>query len=185
VTHPTTTRTALLDEVLPAFDFRSRHWRRVEAPSDWVAEALDIVRPGRAASLLLRIRGVRLPSGSIREVLTGSGFTVLAERPGLEVVAGTTGQFWKLREQAHMEAPVDLQAFRAFDRPGWAQGAISLRIEPLEDGSTRVTTETRVRCVDDGARRRFAIYWLLIRAFSGWLRRDFLRRIARIAEGVE
>ncbi|MDP9343449.1 MAG: hypothetical protein M3Q23_15430 [Actinomycetota bacterium] len=101
------------------------------------------------------------------------------------MVAGTTGQFWALREQAHMEAPLDLQAFRAFDRPGWAQGAVSLRIERLEDGSTDVMTETRVRCVDDRARHRFAIYWLLIKVFSGWLRRDFLRRVARIAEGAE
>ena len=113
----------------------------------------------------------------------GSGFTVLAERPGVEMVAGTTGQFWALRERAHMEAPPDLEAFRAFDRPGWAQGAISLRLEPLEDGSTLLSTETRVWCVDDEARRRFAIYWTFIKVFSGWLRRDLLRRIARISEG--
>ena len=98
-------------------------------------------------------------------------------------MAGTNGQFWALREQAHMEAPLDLDAFRRFDRPGWAQGAISLRIEALEDGSTELSTETRVRCVDDAARRRFALYWSLIKIFSGWLRRDFLRRIALIAEG--
>jgi len=135
--------------------------------------------------LLFRIRGVRVPSGSIREVLLGSGFTVLAERPGVEIVAGTVGQFWALREQAHTEAPVDLDAFRAFDRPGWAKGAISLRIDPLEDGSSRVSTETRVQCVGGSARRRFAVYWLLIRVFSGWPRRHFLGRIARMAEGAE
>jgi hypothetical protein len=178
----TTTRTTLLDEVLPEFDFRSRHARRVGATPERVAEAVNGVWLGGAASLLVRIRGLHIPSGPIRGVLTGSGFTVLAERPGLEMVAGTTGQFWALREQAHMEAPLDL---RAFDRPGWAQAAVSLRIEPLEDGSTHVMTETRVRCVDDTARRRFATYWLFIKVFSGWLRRDFLRRIARIAEGVE
>ena len=101
------------------------------------------------------------------------------------MVAGTTGQFWAIHEMAHMESPRDLESFRAFDRPGWAKGAISFRIEPLEDGSTLLTTETRVRCVDDAARRRFAAYWSFIRVFSGWLRRDFLRRIARIAEGAE
>ena len=180
-----TTTTTLLDEVLPEFDYRIRHARRVDAPPEWVAEAVNVLRLGRAASLLIRIRGLHIPSGSIRDVLTGSGFTVLAERPGLEMVAGTTGRFWALREQAHMEAPLDLQAFRAFDRPGWAKGAMSIRLEPLEGGSTYVMTETRVRCVDDAARRRFAVYWLFIKAFSGWLRRDFLRRIARIAEGAE
>ena len=178
-----TTTTTLLDEVLPEFDFRSRHARHVAATPERVMEAVDRFRLGGAASLLMRIRGLHIPSGSIRDVLTGSGFTVLAERPGSEVVAGTFGQFWALREQAHMEAPLDLHAFRLFDRRGWAQGAMSIRIERVEGDSTDVTTETRVRCVDDAARRRFAVYWLLIRAFSGWLRRDFLRKIARIAEG--
>jgi hypothetical protein len=178
-----TTAKTLLDEVLPEFDFRSRHARRVAATPERVAEAVNSFRLGGAASLLMRIRGLHIPSGSIRDLLTGSGFTVLAERPGVEMVAGTTGQFWALREQAHMEAPLDLRAFRAFDRPGWAQGAISLRIERLQSGSTDLITETRVRCADDTARRRFAIYWLFIKVFSGWLRRDFLRRIARIAEG--
>jgi hypothetical protein len=178
----TTTTTTLLDEVLPEFDFGSRHERHVAAPPERVARAVEDFPLRGAASLLFRIRGVRLPSGSIRDALVGSGFTVLAERPGVEVVAGTNGQFWAVREQAHMEAPADLQAFRAFDRPGWAQGAISVRVEPLGDGSTELSTETRVRCVDDTARRRFARYWLVINVFSGWLRRDFLRTIARTAE---
>jgi hypothetical protein len=181
----TTTKT-LMDDVLPEFDFRSRHSRRVAAPPEWVAEAIEVFQPGRVASLLLKLRGVQLPSGSIRDVLTELGFTVLAERPRAEVVAGINGQFWALRdEQAHLESPRDLHAFRAFDRPGWAQGTISLRIEPLEEGSSELTTETRVRCVDDAARRRFALYWLLIKPFSDWIRRDLLRRIARIAEGAE
>ena len=177
--------TALLDEALPRFDYRIHHARRVAAPPEWVAEAVEVFQLGRAATLLFRLRGIQLPSGSIRDVLARSGFTVLAERPGREIVAGTNGQFWALRELAHMEAPRDLEAFRAFDRPGWAQGAISVRIEPRDDGSTDLSTETRVRCVDDAARRRFAAYWWFIKVFSGWLRRDFLRRIARVAEGAE
>jgi hypothetical protein len=178
------TTTTLMDEVLPQFDVRTRHARRVAAPPEWVAEAVEVFQFGRAASLLFKLRGLPIPSGSIRDVLTQSGFTVLAERPGAEVVAGINGQFWKNGEVTHTEAPRDLQSFRAFDRPGWAQGAISLRIAPLEDGTTRLSTETRVRCVDHGARRRFVIYWMLIKVFSDWLRRDLLRRIARIAEGA-
>jgi hypothetical protein len=181
------TATTLLDEVLPDFDYRSHHDRHVDASPAAVAAAVeryDLLRDASPpARLLVRLRGLRVPAGTAREVLIRSAFTVLAERSGREVVFGTTGRFWKLHEQAHMEAPGDLEAFRAFNRPGWARAAVSLRIEPLEDGSTFVLTETRVQCVDEEARRRFAIYWLIIGAFSGWLRRDFLRSLARIAEG--
>jgi hypothetical protein len=180
----TTTKT-LIDEVLPEFDFGSHHGRRVAAPPEWVAEAVEMFQFGRAAAFLIKLRGIRPPSGSIRDVLTQTGFTVLAERPRAEVVFGINGQFWALRELGHLESPRDLDAFRAFDRPGWAQGAVSVRIDPLEDGSTHLTTETRVRCVDEAARRRFVMYWRLIKPFSDWIRRDFLRRIARMAEGAE
>ena len=180
----TTTAPTLLDEVLPRFEVRSRHERRVAATPDRVVRVVESLRLGGASSLLLRIRGVRLPPGPIRDVLRRSGFAVLAERPGVEVVAGTTGRFWAIRGRTAVEAPPDLEAFRAFDRPGCALGAISLRVDGLGNGSTLVSTETRVRCVDDRARRRFAVYWSLIRVFSGWLRRDLLRRIARASEAA-
>jgi len=173
---------SLLDEVMPEFDVRSRHARRVAAPAERVAEAVEAHRLGPAATVLLRLRGIRAPSGPISEVLGRVGFTVLAERPGVEVVAGTNGRFWAVHELANMEAPADVASFRAFDRPGWAQGAVSVRVDPRGDGSSELSTETRVRCVDDRARRRFELYWRCIGPFSAWLRRDFLRAVARAAE---
>lgn len=176
----------LLDEVLPEVDYRSRHDRHVHASPEDVARAIERFIVGRDSSpfvrLLFRMRGLKISSGPVRDVLRRSGFTVLAERPGEEIVLGTFGRFWTLREQANMQAPLDLADFQAFDRPGWAKGAISLRVEPRDDGSSTLVTETRVLCMDDRARRRFAPYWALIRMFSGWIRRDFLRGIARIAE---
>lgn len=176
----------LLDEVLSECDYRSRHDRHVHASPEDVAGAIERYVVGRDSShiirLLFRLRGLRIRSGSVRDVLSRSGFTVLAERPGEEIVAGTTGRFWTLREQANMQAPLDLEDFHAFDRPGWAKGAMTLRVEPRDDGSSTLVTETRVLCMDERARRRFAPYWALIRVFSGWIRRDLLGGIARIAE---
>jgi hypothetical protein len=182
----TTTATTLLDEVLPKFHYHSRHDRHVLASPEDVARAVERYRLDRDSSpfvrLLFRLRGLRIPSGSVRDALTGTGFNVLAERPGEEIVVGTIGRFWALREQDYMEAPRDLEDFHTFAPPGWAKGAMTLRVEPRDDGSTTLVTETRVLCMDDHARRRFAAYWALINVFSGWIRRDFLGGIARIAE---
>ena len=180
-----TIATTLLDEALPEFDFRSRHNLLVAAPPEAVWRALQRYDASRDASplarLLFRLRGLPVPSGPAREAFAGLGFTVLAERSGEEIVIGTTGRFWTVRERANMESPADLDAFRSFDRPGWAKGAISIHVEPREQWS-KLVTETRVRCVDEEACRRFAFYWAFISRFSGWLRRDFLRTIARSAE---
>ncbi len=181
-----TTAWTLLDEVLPEVDYRSRHHRHVHESPENVARAIEQYVVGRDSShlvrLLFRMRGLRIPSGSVRDVLRRSGFTVLAERPGEEIVAGTFGRFWTLREQANMQAPLDLEDFHAFSRPGWAKGAMTIRVEPRDDGSSTLLTETRVLCMDERSRRRFAPYWALIRVFSGWIRRDLLGGIARIAE---
>lgn len=181
-----TAQWTLLDEVLSEVDYRSRHEHHVHAAPENVARAIEGYVVGRDSShlvrLLFRLRGLRIRSGSVRDVLSRSGFTVLAERPGVEIVAGTTGRFWTLREQANMQAPLDLEDFHSFSRPGWAKAAMTLRIEPRDDGSSSLVTETRVLCMDERARRRFAPYWALIRVFSGWIRRDLLGGIARIAE---
>jgi hypothetical protein len=181
-----TIRWSLLAEAMPECDVRSLHSRRIAAPPEAVWQALERYDLSRDASLstraMFRLRGLGLPKGTMRESLSGYGFSVLAESRD-EIVLGTTGRFWAIRERANMERPVDLEAFQSFDRPGWAKGAMSIRTERLEDGSTNLITETRVQAVDDGARRRFALYWTLINFFSGWIRRDLLRAIARMAEG--
>jgi hypothetical protein len=181
-----TAAATLLDEVLPQFDHRSRHERHVLASPADVAQAVERYRVDRDASPLVRLlfllRGLGIPSGSVRDALASWGFTVLAERPGEEIVVGTIGRFWALRERDYMEAPRGLEDFHAFSPPGWAKGAMSFRVEPRDDGSSTLVTETRVLCLGEQARRHFAAYWALIGVFSGWIRRDLLRGIARIAE---
>ena len=180
------TATTLLDEVLPEFDYRSRHDRHVLASPEALAGALAEYRFERDASplvhLLFRLRGLDAPSGSLREALTSSGFGVLAERPDEEIVVGTVGKFWALREKDYLERPRSLEDFHTFTPPGWAKGALTLRVERRDDGTSTLVTETRVLCPDDESRRRFAAYWALIRVFSGWIRHDLLRGIARLAE---
>ena len=50
------------------------------------------------------------------------------------------------------------------------------------DGTT-LSTETRVLATDEASRRAFRRYWLVIRPFSGLIRRVWLRAIRQRAEG--
>jgi hypothetical protein len=61
------------------------------------------------------------------------------------------------------------------DEPGWPM------IANFRVGGGELTTETRVLATDERSRRAFARYWLLIRPFSGLIRRLWLAAIVRRA----
>jgi hypothetical protein len=75
----------------------------------------------------------------------------------------------------------EVDDFVRFDEPGWAKLAVDLRAGPHPDGAL-LETETRVYLTDAWARRRFAGYWLVVRPFSGLVRRLWLRAAKRRAE---
>lgn len=73
--------------------------------------------------------------------------------------------------------------FSSFSEPGFAKIAWNFTLQ----GTTPVhlSTQTRVVCLDDSSRRRFKLYWNLIRPFSGFIRTEMLRLIRRCAEGAD
>ena len=178
----------LLDEIMPTWHYGNHHQLVVDAPAERVAEALESLPYGRDASWLVRLffraRGLKVPGGPTpREALTATGFSVIGERPGREIVFGIAGKFWAPREMANLVRVPNADTFRAFAQPGRAKGAMNLRIEPLGDGRTLLSTETRVWCSDGRARLLFGLYWTLIRVPSGIIRGDMLRAIVRRATG--
>ena len=176
----------LLDEIIPTWHFGNHHQIIVEAPADRVVESLESLRLDHDASWLVRAlfraRGLSVPTGPTpRTALTASGFSLLGERPGREIVFGIAGKFWAPREMANLVRVPDARAFEEFAEPGEAKGAMNIRIEPLDDGRTMLGTETRVWCADRRARLLFGAYWTLIRIPSGLIRTDMLPSIARRA----
>jgi len=176
----------LLDEIMPVWHFGNHHQVVVDAPADRVAGALETINMATDSAwyvrAFFRARGLGVPTGSTpREALVGTGFSLLGERPGREIVFGIAGKFWAPREMANLVRVPDAGAFRAFAEPGQAKGAMNLRVEPMDDGRTLLATETRVWCSDRKARLLFGLYWALIRIPSGLIRADMLRAIARKA----
>ena len=113
-------------------------------------------------------------------MLGAGGFTQLDERPERELLIGLEGRFWRPRPDLRA---TDTRRFREPLEPGLARAAWDFRLEPLEAGATRLSTETRVHCADAATRRRFRPYWLLVRPGNGLIRRAMLAAIRRAAEG--
>ena len=165
----------LLDDLMPLWDVRERHRVTIAAPAARVLDAVkttDLLRDPIVRGLL-KIRG-KCPDVLTIESLGEAAFTVIA-RSDDEIVLGKVARFWQRKAIDH---PDGATRFAAFDEPGWCKAAWNFSLSS-RNGSTLLETETRVRSTDPATKRRFGAYWLLIRPFSGLIRRRALAMIRR------
>jgi hypothetical protein len=178
-----------LDDVVPGPHFSERHELRMAAPPAAVWDALQDIRMGDT-TLSRALMGIRrLPARAAGNsawmasgrLLEDGPVPVLGSDPARSVVAGGAMQPWKLTG-GDDPPELDARQLRAFDEPGWVKAAFDFVLEPDGEG-TRVSTETRISATDTRTRARFGVYWMVIRAGSGLIRRDLLREVARRAAG--
>ncbi len=166
----------LIDEFLSEYDFIETHDIAIQA------DAADIYRVANEIDFsesliirwLMRLRGMSV--GNLR--LSDLGrfrFEMLGETLNEEMVIGLVGRFWSLGGGLQK---IDAASFKEFDKAGYAKAVWNFSMDEDTD-STRLTTETRIKCLDDESRRRFARYWTFIQPFSGLIRMEMLRTIKR------
>jgi hypothetical protein len=173
----------LADDYLPTYDIVMRHQRHVPVPAAvaWSALARADLGGSPVTRALLMLRGLRRPRATRRltlATLPDAGFVPLGERAGREIAFGLVGRFWTLSGGRARVTPAE---FRSFARGGHAKVVWTFTVEDAGPGAARLATETRVACVDAASRRRFSLYWLLVRPFSRLIRRAMLRAVAREA----
>jgi hypothetical protein len=167
-----------IDRLMPHCDFYERHSTLVRATPERTYDAIlaaDLTASPLAKFLML-LRGMGWRRKR-RATAFADGFAVAAQDRPSEIVIGLEGPFWKPTCKVR---GVDAEGFRVPVPHDTARGAMNFFVE-REGDATRVTTETRVLCSDD-ARPKFRLYWMLIRPFSGIIRRMMLRAIRQEAE---
>jgi hypothetical protein len=173
-----------IDELLPEWQFSERHRIRTTAPAAALLASAERVTWGEVPVMraLMRIRSagrLRLDGqGRILDDMSTIGFTVVDRTPN-ELVVAALGRPWARGggRAPRLSEQLDPAAFFVdFATPGWAKMIANFRVA---DGE--LTTETRVLLTDDRSRRAFSRYWLVIRPFSGLIRRRWLAAIARQA----
>lgn len=163
-----------VEAALPVCHHRERHSVLVAAtPERALAAAREVrLEDVRVVRVLFGLRGL----GAARErTIWGSmlarGFRLLDDE-----TLGAVGRPWSPRARLR-----EVSDFAAFAEPGWAKLAMDLRAVRTPGGA-RLETETRVYLTDAASRRRFACYWLVVRPFSGAVRRSWLAAARRRAE---
>lgn len=173
---------SLMDEFLPTHDFGASYEIRINATRALVYQCLirSDFNNSWLVRLLMTIRsGKRLPRNHVpsdlRRRLQGTGFVMLAEAPGDELVIGVAGQFWRPDGGRCLDLTAD--EFAGFSRPGYAKGAWNFKLRAESPESTLLSTETRIKCFGQAALWKFRIYWSLVGPFSGLMRKAILKQI--------
>jgi hypothetical protein len=118
------------------------------------------------------------------EQFLASGFILLAEEESRELVVGGIGQFWKLWGGS-FPIIADTKEFLSFNTPNYAKAAINFYVhQDHGDDCVKVSTETRFYVPDQITLKKFARYWFLIRTFSAFSRKMWLRAIRSRTENV-
>lgn len=181
---------ALIDEVMPAFQFSETHRIEIAAPPPVVYRALREVTAGEIVMYrtLTWIRCLgRCPGDNILnpakgtpilETATRSGFRVIAEAPDVELVLVT----FVTAPPATESREWTRDAFVALAEPGFAKAAMNFRIAPNGPDRSVLHTDTRVLATDSRTLRVFAAYWRTIAPGSDLIRRAWLRAVKRRAE---
>jgi len=177
----------LIDRLAPTFDFVEAHRRVVPQPppAAWAALWRADLGGSWVVRGLMMLRGLpRLVGGDWRwparrpltlESVIGAGFGRLAEDPGREILLGIAGRFWR---PAGNVDPFRAEEFAGPVPAGRARALWNFRVVPTPAGGSILETETRIVCGDPSSRRKFRAYWLLVRPFSGLIRRVMLRAVA-------
>lgn len=182
----------LLDGLLPEYHFGEVHSIRVRATPQRAFQAVHAVTADeiRYFRVLTWIRSPRLPwrrraenilapdrRAPILDVALRSGFVLLGEIPESELVVGTVVCCGTV-------ALGSADGFLALETLDYARAAMSFRVEALPDGTSLLTTETRVAARAPSVRRRFGVYWRFIYPGSALIRRGWLEAIRRRAEAT-
>jgi hypothetical protein len=168
-----------LDVLSPQWRHRERHRLVVDAARENVFQAVQEFtwRQVPICRGLMFVRGLGRFKLSLDEpvlqTMTSNGFYVL-DRTDDEIVLGAVGPIGEGKSPL-AENPLG-DRFRDFDDSGYVRIGFNFR---YVDGL--LSTETRVWPLGRAARRYFRFYWMLIRPFSGLIRREWLSAIRRRA----
>jgi|GEM_PF-257671 len=179
----------LLDKVMPECEVRVSHHTTVAAPAELAIdtvgttnfESSPLVRAlFRMRELLMGARSTApAPSGGLPEQLEAIGWRVVAEEPGRELVFASVTQPWQ-PSPVFRALPAD--EFLHFAEPGYAKIAFTLRVDPRDDLTSVISTETRVRTTDAASRERFRRYWALLFPGINLIRLVLLAQVKRETE---
>lgn len=179
----------LIEQAMPAPDYLLTEELVIPAPAAAAFDAVStfdfttIHDPLTRAAFWVRALPQRLSRRSsprrptrfaLTDLIIGTNWVLLGQRPGQEIAFGAVGRFWTpvVRWQA-----VTPREYAEFDRARWGKIAMSFTVLPYGGRRSVVAYEVRISFFDDATRRMFDRYWWTVRPFVARVLRSMLHTI--------
>ncbi len=172
-------KTDLIDKYLPHYTFSEYHETMVNSliePVYQIAKDVDLSR-SKLITFLFKIRGLPTKRLNLQNFIVDIGFTNLEENYPYENLIG----FWT---RGKVEKIPNYEAFVSNSISPWLKAVWNFKCEAMDNGKTKVSTETRILCVAPITRFTFGLYWSIIKPFSGITRVKMLRIIKDESEAL-
>ena len=167
----------LIDKYLSHYTFNEYHEIVVDSPIAnvfSVANDFDLSK-SKTIAWLFKIRGLPTQRLNLQNFIDDIGFTNLESNAPYENLIG----FWARVKIAPIPSYED---FINNSISPWVKVVWNFQCEELEENKTKVSTETRVLCVAPITKITFRLYWLMIKPFSGLIRKKMLKIIKKDSE---
>lgn len=191
----------LLDDILPEYDFTEIHSLRIKASPEIVFQSIKEITPAQISIMMRGLFYLRnIPERiaghnelaftreeSLLSQMTRSHFVILDEISPQElvfglIVPGNIGRVWEKTSSYDINL-ANTGEFFTFNHPDYIRVVANFLVTALpENDCVIVRTESRCKALSSQARNNFTPYWRIIRPFSGWIRRMWLKGIKRLSE---
>lgn len=161
----------ILNHFLPEYDFIEQHQLWIPATPEKAYQTFQRLDFSESWILktLLFFRGIRNT-----ETLQNM-FVTMIDHPPDAFVQGLIGRPWTFKGELITFEP---SQFPEFNLPNYAKMVWGFLFIAKDEGCL-VITETRIKCTDSSSRKKFGLYWLFIRPFSGLVRIIILRLLRK------
>jgi hypothetical protein len=169
----------LIDKYMQHYTFREYHETMVNCSVQnvyHIAKDFDLSK-SKMIEILFRMRGLPTNRMNLKGFIDDMGFTALEENFPYEFLIG----FWT---RSKIEKISNYEDFIGNSISPWVKAVWNFKFDELEANKTIVSTETRVLCVAPVTRYTFGLYWLIIKPFSGLIRKKMLKIIKADSESL-
>lgn len=167
----------LIDKYLPRYSFKEYHETVINGSMENVyktAKNFDLSK-SNLIKWLFKIRGLPTDRMNLQGFISDIGFTNIEENIPIENLIG----FWARYKIAPITNPDD---FINNNYPARVKVVWNFYLEELSSNQIKLSTETRVLCISPFTKLTFGLYWMIIKPFSGVIRKKMLQIIKQDSE---